>query len=179
MLEEVLQVASDYDNYTSGEIIRYNGKHKIKNENIAEHSFMVAINIIEICNLLNIGDYTRNKSVTMAVLHDISERYVGDIAYEFKSDRDNKEILNELFDTYENMLYNDIYGDKFGSIYKEMIDKKDIICDRLVKLSDSMAVVQYSTREMALGNSSSEMKNINSAAKERVRYDYNKLMEVL
>lgn len=178
-LSKIIDLSTDYQDYKNGEIIRYNGKHKIKQESIAEHSFMVAMNIIKVCALMEIDDTTRDTAVTMAILHDISERFVGDIAYEFKSDSDNKHILRELFDNYEEKLYNKKYKEEIGSIYEDVIQGDNSICDRLVKLGDSMSVVQYSTREIELGNISDDMSRISLEAINRVMYDYKRLEEVL
>lgn len=179
MNKQILELSKDIDDYVNGETKRYNGKNKIKDESIAEHSFMVAMNIIKVCKILDIDDQTRNKAATMGILHDISERFIGDIAWEFKSNPNNKFILNDLFDKSEMELYNSIYKHTIGDIYKEMIQKDDLVCDRLVKLSDSLAVTQYTTREILLGNDTEVIRNINYQAHERVKYDYNKLINLL
>lgn len=177
MKTKLFEISKDYQDYSNGEIIRYNGKHKIKEESIAEHSFMVAVNIIKVCKVLNIPDNIRDRAVTMGVLHDISEKYVGDIAYEFKSDKRNKELLEEMFDNYEEMLYNSKYQQEYGSIYKDVYDGNNSVPDRLVKLGDSMSVIQYSEREMALGNKTREMREIHTSAANRFRYDYDRLIK--
>lgn len=177
--EEVCKMSKDYSHYANGEIIRYNGKHKIKPESIAEHSFMVAINIIKVSKLMCIPDDKRDKAVTMSVLHDISEKYVGDIAYEFKSDRLNKETLDSLFDKYEEMLYNKKYKQEFGNIYKQMYKGSNSVEDRLVKLCDSMSVVQYTSREKVLGNETVGIAEMNKSAKSRVKYDYGRLLKAI
>lgn len=178
-ITEIIELATDYQDYKHGEIIRYNGKHKIKQESIAEHSFMAAMNIIKVCVVLDIDDSIRDKAVTMAILHDISERYVGDISYEFKSEKGNKKILRDLFSNYEDKLYKDKYKEEVGDIYKDVYKGDNSICDRLVKLSDSMSVVQYSTREIELGNITDDMSIINMAAIDRVEYDYKRLVAAL
>ena len=176
---KILSLSENFDDYTNGEIIRYNGKHKLKQENIAEHSFMVAINIIKVCKALSLPDNIRDKAVTMGILHDISEKYVGDIAFEFKSEEDNKEILAELFDDYEKKLYQNKYKSEYGLIYKDVYKGNNSIEDRLVKLADSMSVVQYSGREKVLGNTTLAMSTINIQAKIRVKYDYDRLLTAL
>lgn len=149
-----------------GEIIRYNNRPKIKNENVAEHSFYVVTTVIKICNLYNIGDMIRLKALEFAAVHDIAELLIGDIPYDTKVN--NPELRAAVEQAEVTALENHMpeYLDAYKKFLEE--EKEETVAYLITKLADTVSVLQYSNRELDLGNKTLQMREINEGAQERV-----------
>lgn len=160
-----------------GEIIRYNNRPKIKNENVAEHSFYVVTTVIKICNLYEIGDYIRLKALEFAAVHDIAELLIGDIPYDTKVN--NPELRAAVEEAEVNALRQHMpeYLDTYLNFLDE--EKRETVAYLITKLADTVSVLQYSNRELDLGNQTLQMKEINDGAQERVFRLVQKLEEKL
>lgn len=177
MANELLEYFGDYEIMNLGEIIRYNNRPKIRRENVSEHSFYVATNVIKICYQFNIPDEIKLKSLELAIVHDIPEAFLGDVPYTTK--RDNPmlaEMLEkaELYELGKNMP-------EFYDAYVKYVngEKSDSLPSVIVKLADTISVLQYSNNEIELGNTSKAMKTINDDAKIRVSVMIDKLKNLL
>ncbi|MCF7615639.1 MULTISPECIES: YfbR-like 5'-deoxynucleotidase [Bacillus] len=149
-----------------GEIIRYNNRPKIKHENVAEHTFYVITTVLKICQMYNIDDYIKLKALEFAAVHDIPEIFLGDVPYDTKVDNpDLTEILEqaEVASLKKNMPE---YAEAYEQFLKE--EKEGTIAYLIVKLADTVSVLQYSNSEIELGNKTKQMKSINDGAQERV-----------
>ena len=60
-------------------MIRYNNAVHIHNENVAEHSFYVAMYAMCICDFLHTGDKFRAVAMEKALIHDVHDSEISDI----------------------------------------------------------------------------------------------------
>lgn len=163
------------EEYKLSDINRYAGKIKLKEENVAEHSFYTALNVIKICSEFDI-EVTENM-LGMAIIHDIPEYIVGDIPFEFK--RDNPQIM-KLFETEELEKSIDKYSNnKYISKKLTNLFKGDIIDNKVVELADQMCALQFAHREKTLGNTTDDIERIYGEAYERVISGYEDIEKAL
>lgn len=157
-----------------GEIIRYSNKTKIKDENVAEHSFYVAQTALEICEKYNIQGHDRLKALEFCIVHDIPEGAgTGDVGYDVKQSLPElvailTEAEKEAMRTVHPIL---------ADLYEEYLEneKNDTIPGLVTKLADAVSVLKYSERELQLGNQFKQMKEINESSYLRVKNLVNKL----
>jgi 5'-deoxynucleotidase YfbR-like HD superfamily hydrolase len=149
-----------------GQIIRYNNRPKIKNENVAEHSFYVIATVLKICKMFNIDEATKHKALEFATVHDIPEMFVGDIPYDTKVA--NPELTELLQEAELNEL--EKHMPEFLDSYKQFLkeEKEGTVAFLVTKLADTVSVLQYSNLELELGNKTESMKVINEDAQRRV-----------
>ena len=149
-----------------GEIIRYNNRSKIKHENVAEHTFYVSASVLRICKMFNLPDEIKYKALEFATVHDIPELLVGDMPYDTKYN--NPELAKLLNDVEVSEL--EKHMPEFADSYKQYLieEEEETLCYLVVKLSDAISVLQYSSLELELGNSTLEMKLINEDSIKRV-----------
>lgn len=149
-----------------GEIVRYNNKAKIKEENVAEHTFYVTTTILRVCDHYKITLADRLKALEFGIVHDIPEAITGDLPYDLKLN--NPEIIPHLVKA-EFVALEKNFPEHLET-YKKYIEeeKQETIPAIIVKLADANSVLQYSSREIELGNQSADMKQINESSYERV-----------
>lgn len=144
-------------------IIRYANRNRIKDEDLAQHSYSVAAYCFEIAKDFGISDEIRNEAIAMAIIHDVGECFTSDLPHDVKTE--NPE-LKQLCDKLEEK-----YIDKIPSInnlWHKLEDNKDSIPSVMVKLGDTMSVKAYVKRELSLGNRSKEMTEINEDVDNRL-----------
>lgn len=126
-------------------ITRYSNIPRVRDENVAQHSFFVASICLELMNGMDGID--REKVLTMAIVHDWAEADIDDIAHNIKRDYPKvKEALKEA--ELEAMS---VYPDSIlipYIEYEEGQSKESMI----VKLADTIQCVQYLEHEISLGN---------------------------
>lgn len=157
------------------DLMRYNGRYKIKNENIAEHSFYVGYNVLNICHKYNIPDEIKLKALEFAVIHDIPELYTNDICYITK--RDNPKLAAILDEVERDFVENEMPEIKDAFI--KLQESKCSIEHLILKLADSLSVQQFANRELALGNKSDDMLEIERESRERCSNLENLLIKML
>ena len=149
-----------------GDIIRYNNRPKIKYENVAEHSFYVVATVLKICIMYNIDEETKLKALEFATVHDLGEIFLGDVPYDTKVDNP---ALSQILEVAEvKALEKNLpeYTKYYEQFLKE--EKEQTVAYLITKLADTVSVLQYSNRELALGNKTELMKDINENSQERV-----------
>lgn len=140
------------------DIVRYNTRAKITNENVAEHSFYVSIEAMRICNMLKLDNETKLKVLESALVHDVPEALSVDVPYNIK--KDYPDITGILQNIEIQELKRHIPElEKDYAEYVEHEENKDLIY-YIVKLADTISVVQYSYKEIQLGNKTEEMSEI-------------------
>lgn len=149
-----------------GQIIRYNNRAKIKDENVAEHSFYVVSNVLKIISMFNLSDDIKYKALEFATVHDIPEMFTGDMPYDTKVSHVNLANLlqeAEITELEKNMP-------EFLESYLQFIkeENEETIPYLVTKLADTVSVLQYSNLEIDLGNQTADMKLINEGSIERV-----------
>ena len=144
-------------------IIRYANRVRIKDEDLAQHSYSVAYYCFDIAEEFGIPDNIRNEAIAMAIIHDIGECFTSDLPHDVKYE--NPE-LKELCDKLERK-----YVDRLTScrdLWYKLEDNKDSIQSIMVKLGDSMSAKSYVERELALGNKTSIMQEIYHDVENRI-----------
>lgn len=158
-----------------GEIIRYNNRPKIKNENVAEHTFYVTSTVLKICKMFKLSNEVKHKALEFAVVHDIPELLIGDVPYDTKA---NNPILREAVEQAEIKALQDNlpeYFESYSQFLKE--EKEQTVAYLVTKLADTVSVLQYSNRELDLGNKTPQMIEINDECQERIARLISKLEE--
>lgn len=150
---------------------RYNNRIKIKDENIAEHSFFVAYNILKIGYDYKLPNEVINEAVSMAIVHDYPEVFTSDIPHDCKqSHLELRDILSK------------IERDFIERQIPELLDRydklnEDSLTALLVELGDAISVLQYSNREISLGNNTEDMRIIHNEVCSRVIKLFTRLEE--
>lgn len=153
---------------------RYNNRIKIKDENIAEHSFFVAYNILKIGYDYKLSREVVNEAVAMAIVHDYPEVFTSDIPHDCKqSHPELRDILSK------------VERDFIEKQMPELLDRYDKLSNEyslstiLVELGDAISVLQYSNREISLGNNTEDMRIIHNEVCSRVTRLFTILEEVI
>lgn len=144
-------------------IIRYANRVRIKDEDLAQHSYSVAYYCFDIAKKYNIPDDIRNEAIAMAIIHDIGECFTSDLPHDVKYE--NPE-LKLLCDSLERK-----YVDKLPAIkdvWHKLEDNKNSVQSIMVKLGDSYSVRTYVKRELELGNKTNTMKQIRDEINQRI-----------
>ena len=151
---------------------RYNNRIKIKDENIAEHSFFVAYNILKIGYDYELPREVINEAVAMAIVHDYPEVFTSDIPHDCKqSHPELRDILSK------------VERDFIEKQMPELLDRYDKLSNEysltalLVELGDAISVLQYSNREISLGNNTEDMRIIHNEVCSRVIKFFTRLEE--
>ena len=155
-------------------IIRYANRNRIKDEDLAQHSYSVAYYIFIIADRFCIPDDIRNEAIAMAVIHDIGECFTSDLPHDVKYE--NPE-LKELCDKLERKYIDQLSECK--DLWHKLEDNGETIQKVMVKLGDSMSVKSYVDREISLGNKTEEMKTIAIDAEKRISLYIDKLTNLL
>lgn len=145
--------------YQLKNVIRYNTRNHLKDESVAEHSFYVALISLKICDTFNIDADTTRKCLTKALLHDMPEIELNDITHNVKEALNLRPFLK---------IYEDEYFKKHFKQHEELMTKPNDLIDSIVNLADAMSVYQFVMNEITLGNSSSDIVEIEDESKKRV-----------
>lgn len=151
---------------------RYNNRIKIKSESIAEHSFFVAYNILKIGYEYMLPSEVVNEAVAMAIVHDYPEAFTSDIPHDCK--QSSPELRKLLLNLERTFLAEQM--PELLSRYEKLSEENSLTA-LLVDLGDAISVLQYSNREIELGNSTEDMKIIHNEVCSRVTRLFAKLEE--
>lgn len=148
--------------YVLCKIIRYNNRHKLQNESVAEHTCFVSLFCLRILAELKLDHETERKVLILAALHDAAECRTSDIPHDVKA---NYPEMKSILDKIEEDYYDKVWGD-----YKEEVYKPDDLCYNILKLADSYSVYQYCLNEKALGNVSDAINEITYNSMVRIQH---------
>lgn len=154
--------------------VRYNNRNRIHNEDLAQHSFIVAYNVLKIAYKYNIPDDIAYKATAMAIVHDYPETYTADIPHDCKVKYPE---LRELLSKIEMEFIREEVPE-LKALYKEY-QKGESIETILVDLGDAISVLQYVNREINHGNREKDMEIIKNEVSARVINLTNTLLEYL
>ena len=149
-------------------MIRFNNEVHIHDENVAEHSFYVAVYAMELCDVLHIKNNLRSLIIEKALIHDIHEIELSDIPHNVKNG--SKELMDYCLG----------FEEKFNKRYfKDLINAIDDckVCtyvNAIVELADVLSVKQYAQQEVMFGNTKKFSPILNNA-----NYRIDKLIEVI
>jgi 5'-deoxynucleotidase YfbR-like HD superfamily hydrolase len=144
-----------------GSITRYNTRRFIRPQTVMQHIGSTALIAMLISDYLNEIGVKNNseKTLRMAIVHDIEEVISGDIPHELKYDVPHsarlRSTLNEL-SAYTLSKTLDLIGDSHlkGEYRKLLDEEKDMatIEAKIVKAADYIDVVIYARLESKIGN---------------------------
>lgn len=154
--------------------VRYNNRNRIHDEDLAQHSFVVAYNILKIAYKYNIPDDITYKATAMAIVHDYPETYTADIPHDCKVKYPE---LRELLAKIEIEFIREEVPE-LKKLFKEYQEGKSIETI-LVDLGDAISVLQYVNREINHGNRDKDMEIIKNEVSARVINLSNSLQESL
>ena len=150
--------------------IRYNNRNRIHNEDLAQHSFMVAYNILKVAYYYKIPNDITYKAASMAIVHDYPETYTADIPHDCKVKYPE---LRELLSKIEiDFIKEEV--PELEELYKDYL-KGDSVVTTLVDLGDAISVLQYVNREINHGNKDKDMEIIKNEVSVRIINLLNKL----
>lgn len=128
-------------------ITRYSNIPRVRDENVAQHSFFVASLCLEIMEGLDKTKFSQAKVLTMAISHDWAEADIDDIAHNVK--RDYPAIKKALKVAERKAMAK--YPKYIQDVFQEY-DETDTIESHIVQLADTLQCVQYLESEVNLGN---------------------------
>lgn len=119
-------------------VIRFMNTPRIRNNDIAQHSYYVTLYTWLICKYLNISKKVASSLVNQALLHDVHEGISVDIPQNVK-----RKVGKKVYEKIENTAAAEIFGknvDVCGDV------------NLIVKYADLMDALIYSTEEYNSGN---------------------------
>lgn len=130
--------------YKLKNIVRYNHRTRLKDENVAEHSFFTALIALDICKKLSINTHDIFKVIIKCLLHDTPEEELNDVTYDVKVKLNLRPLLKEFEDKY--------FEDNYPDYADIMTNNDNNIVNAIVNYADAMSVLQYAYNEIELGN---------------------------
>jgi 5'-deoxynucleotidase YfbR-like HD superfamily hydrolase len=174
--ETVVEIMSYAD--TLSNIVRYSMHEKLREQNVAEHSFRVALLAMAIADAYCDNGAQVNYEVLLkrALMHDMEEAINGDISYVVKNrNSSTKDFFNKLeSETIENSMF------QKNNIYKCIIQnaRTNDLEGRIVSIADMLEILFYAMREMRMGNKQMQslydrvLQYVNSIAGEEFKFVY-------
>jgi len=146
--------------YRLKNITRYNHRARVKDENVAEHSYFVGlISLILTENIEGINEKQKLQILQKSILHDIPEIELNDVTHDVKVKY--PEIAKALEKENNNFIKNKL------SKHATLFNEEDNIVNLVVKLADTISVLQYVLNEIELGNCT--LDDIEEGIEERVK----------
>lgn len=134
--------------YKLKNIVRYNHRTRLKNENVVEHSFFTTLIALDICKKLSIDVHNTFKVIVKCLLHDTPEQELNDITYDVKLKLNLRPLLKNFEDKY--------FEDNYANYADIMTNDDNNIINAIVNYADAMSVLQYAYNETELGNTTFE-----------------------
>ena len=167
----ILDIYGDISPMIMTQQIRYNNRQRIHNEDLAQHSYMVAYNILKIgYNYPQIPKDIIYKATAMAITHDTAEIFTSDIPHNCKQSHP------ELRDTLAIIEHEYIDSDipELKELFDEYSEGKSLPA-LLVEIGDAISVLQYVNRELIHGNKHKDMEIIKNEVSLRIVKLFEKL----
>ena len=166
----VLDLYGDIFPMIMSQQVRYNNRHRIHNEDLAQHSFMVAYNILKIGYNYNISKEAMYKACSMAIVHDCPEMFTSDIPHDCKMKHPE---LRSILSNIENEFITEEMPE-LKELYNEYSEGSSLAFT-LVELGDAVSVLQYVNREIVHGNKHEDMQVIKNEVSLRIVKLFEKL----
>ncbi len=155
--------AIDTELYKMSNVWRYTSRLIIRPENLAEHSYYVATNVVKFGKLLGVSEDRINKAVRVALAHDTAETLTSDLPHNLK---EYSPELNKICEELEVKLISE-YFPYFKDDYLDFYNDVDPMVNLLVKLADVVDVIMFINREETLGNRDEDILQIRAECNER------------
>jgi 5'-deoxynucleotidase YfbR-like HD superfamily hydrolase len=129
-----------------GETKRFSGKNTANPDNVAAHSFRVALLVAQICEEFTMPGANAELAMKMALLHDFEESIFGDIP------APGKKYLKSIYEDAARLAIKEteILPNYLSSIYN--IKKDDSIEAEMVFFADKLDLLLICAMEMERGN---------------------------
>lgn len=138
-------------------VIRFSARKRVKDENVAEHSFHVAMYAMILADMeKGFGNKVNTeKLLRSAIIHDLEESLTGDIIYDFKhSDKKlSQEIKRIGLGFYQNLMKN--LPKDISKEYVELWENQkqmNTIEGKILFAADKLEALFYALEEISLGN---------------------------
>jgi len=142
-------------------IVRYSNVPRIKDETVAEHSFLVAAIVVK---LYERYEFDIGWALTMAVCHDLPEYAVNDVTHAIK--RDHPAVAAALHDAEREVIKTlPEVAQRAYTEFEEQSTREAFI----VHLADVIQCSQYAENEVQLGNKE-RMEKIAITSRQRATY---------
>ena len=159
----VLDIYGKVDMLILSSQVRYNNRVRIKNEDLAQHSYFVAYNILKVAYDYNIPKNISEEAICRALVHDLDEQYTSDIPHDCKVEYPQlRELVKQI-----GLRYIEQEAPEAVSYFIDYSNKNDLP-NLLVDIGDALSVLQYTNRELLLGNKTEDMEIISNEIKARV-----------
>lgn len=128
---------------------RWSIVRQIKGQNVAEHSYFVALYVSQICDVLEFDMETKWLSIEAALYHDLDETFTGDIPGPSK---------RSMVDPDKTLAFtNKMLVERFNGYGFRQVERKKITgIPLIIKLADLVDEVMYLSTEFQMGNASVE-----------------------
>lgn len=143
--------------YNLKNLVRYNNKFRIKDESVAEHTAIVALNVLL---LRQEYEFDLEKALVMALIHDIPEIFLTDVTHDVKK---NYPELAKLLKEKEIEVMKEHFPHLLNAFIE--VEQQQTLESLMVLLADINSVVLYSSTEIRLGNSGYMMEVLESSSK--------------
>ena len=140
-------------------LTRYNTRHRIKDESVAEHLAFVTLIVLDLHRYYK---FNLQRAMVMAITHDLPELEVSDVPYTIKR---NHPGIGKAIKEAEVKVWVDKFPD-WSDINFELMEGHTIE-SIMVEFADAISCYQYATNEMAIGNKS--MLDIHTTSYNRCR----------
>jgi len=130
--------------YNLAYINRYSNVARIKDENVAEHSFFVAVEVLE---LYQVFDFKLDKALSMAIAHDWIEADTDDVNHLIKQKYPELKAALKKAENEEMEKYPDYIIRMFRE-YDHQLTFESIV----VHIADARQCSRYATNEINRGN---------------------------
>ena len=122
-------------------MIRYNNSTRIKDESVAEHCFYVALHVLELHSKY---EFNLTSALVLALTHDLAEKEISDVPHNVK-------------EQYIYIKYSLAKAeDDFNKLNKVMEYHPQCVPTEMeyliLELADVISCINYSDREVSLGN---------------------------
>lgn len=156
--------------YPMRQLIRYNHRNRITDEDVAQHSFFVTIFCLKIMRSMDMLSPVVERDVLIkAALHDVPEIVTSDVPHDVKR---KYPVISEALEAVEKEYYQENWDQYYDIMFGS--DEKSPICmsleDIIVKLADAYSVRQFCINEIELGNKSKAIMKIDDDAVSRINW---------
>ena len=126
-------------------IVRYSNVPRVKDEDVAQHSFLVAALLFQ---LRTEYDFSLGAALEIAVAHDILEAETSDVCHLMK--KEHPDLYNALKNAEKDAAKK--YPKRIRFALEEY-DENKTVESKIVHLADAMQCKQYAENEIRLGSS--------------------------
>lgn len=124
-------------------IIRYGNIPRIKDESVAEHTFLISAIILQLNDMY---EFDLGKALVIATSHDMLEADTSDICHTLK--RDDIELYNAIKKAEKSFASNYPKTVRYGI---EEYDRNDTWESKIVHLADAQQCLQTANNEIKIG----------------------------